>query len=84
MMSETSARGLGTLEVAQLFASLLHVQLDKNVDRDEPGIRKTKTHHIRTSRDPDTSRWFVRKKYTREIQIHRPFLQDDIQSFSGY
>ena len=52
VMSETSARALGTLEVAQLVASLLHVQLDKQkVDKDE--TRKTKTHHLRTSRDPD-------------------------------
>jgi hypothetical protein len=50
-MSETTARALGTLEAAQLFASLLHVQLDKYVDKDE--TRKNKTHHVRTSRDPD-------------------------------
>ena len=81
-MSETSARALGILEAAQLFASLLPDQLEKNIGKDE--IRKTKTHHLQTSRDPDTSRRFFRKNYTRNIQIHKPFLQDDIQSFSGY
>ena len=38
MKNETSAQALGTLEAAQLFASLLLVQLDKNIDKDE--IRK--------------------------------------------
>ena len=33
--NETSAVALGTLEVAQLFASLLQVQLDKNVHKNE-------------------------------------------------
>jgi hypothetical protein len=34
-MNETSALALGTLEAAQRFASLLHVQLDKNVDKEK-------------------------------------------------
>ena len=33
--NETSAVALGTLEVAQLFASLLQAQLDKNVHKNE-------------------------------------------------
>jgi hypothetical protein len=57
----------------------------KNVDEDEiRKEKKTKTHHLRTSRVPDTSKRIVKKKYTREIQIHLPFLQEDNQSFSGY
>jgi hypothetical protein len=59
-MSETSVGALGTLEAAQLLASLLLVQLHKNVDKDE--IRKNKTHHLRTSRDPDKYRRFRQKK----------------------
>ena len=34
-MTETSTRALSTLEAAQLFASLPHVQLNKNVEKDE-------------------------------------------------
>ena len=38
--NETSAVVLGILEVAQLFASLLQVQLDKKIDKNK--IRKKK------------------------------------------
>ena len=59
--NETSAVVLGILEVAQLFASLLQVQLDKKNDKNEIRKKKTKTHHLQTSRVPDTGRRFVRK-----------------------
>ena len=40
--NETSAVVLGILEVAQLFASLLQVQLDKKIDKNESRKKKTR------------------------------------------